>query len=77
MDDTPELNRNWRATIASSERVSDPNNNSGHQVLWEFNDLTLQEHAPHAGAAPACKGCGEPWPCGMAETAMAQIGVHS
>ncbi|MFD7980167.1 hypothetical protein [Streptomyces sp. NPDC059071] len=65
--ETPEQNRHSRAVEASIARDSD------------FDRRLLLEHKPAAGPAPAClaDGCGAPWPCGAAETAMRQVGVHS
>jgi hypothetical protein len=77
MDDTPELNRHWRARIASFSKLAHPDDSLGKQHFAQNNHNILMEHAPEAGPAPQCKGCGASWPCEMAEAAMRMVGVWS
>lgn len=75
-NETAEQNRYQRALIAQIGASQDPPTR-GHAIVWEFNERTLREHPPADGPAPACRGCGEPWPCDLAESAMVQVGVRS
>ncbi|MFD9496870.1 hypothetical protein ACFWA1_35950 [Streptomyces sp. NPDC060005] len=76
LNETAEQNRYHRARSAQIAASRDPQT-SGHAIFWEYNDKVLQEHPPADGPTPVCQGCGEPWPCGLVETAMQQAGVHS
>lgn len=76
MEETAEQNRYARALGALPSASADPAT-AGHAVFWGITERILHEHAPNSGPAPTCKGCGEPWPCGMAESAMQQVGVRS
>ncbi|MGA5376001.1 hypothetical protein ACPCSD_33915 [Streptomyces griseoincarnatus] len=75
-NETAEQNRYQRALSAQISASQNPPT-GGHASFWEFNGKTLREHPPADGPAPSCRGCGDPWPCEMAETAMQQAGVHS
>ncbi|MEU5524875.1 hypothetical protein ABZ759_30510 [Streptomyces sp. NPDC047860] len=75
-NETAEQNRYQRALSAQIGASQDPPT-AGHASFWEFNGKTLREHPPADGPAPSCQGCGEHWPCEMAEAAMQQAGVRS
>ncbi|SEE59683.1 hypothetical protein SAMN04490357_7708 [Streptomyces misionensis] len=75
-NETAEQNRYQRALSAQTSASRDPST-SGQAGFWEFNAKVLREHPPADGPEPACQGCGEPWPCGRAETAMQQVGVRA
>ncbi|MFJ9662882.1 hypothetical protein ACIRPR_33645 [Streptomyces griseoflavus] len=75
-NETAEQNRYQRALSAQISAGQAPST-GGHAVFWENNGKILREHPPTDGPAPSCRGCGESWPCGMAETAMQQVGVRS
>ncbi|MFJ4924077.1 hypothetical protein [Streptomyces sp. NPDC088736] len=76
LNDTAEQSRYQRALIAQISASQDPPT-GGHAMFWEHNAKVLREHPPAAVPEPACQGCGKPWPCGLAETAMQQVGVYS
>lgn len=78
MDDTPQKNRHFRAMVASIRETSREQSTRGHDRFFEFNHKMLSEHAPSEGSAPVCTApdCGNTWPCGMAESAMIQVGVR-
>ncbi|MFD7986805.1 hypothetical protein ACFV4M_25955 [Kitasatospora indigofera] len=76
LNETPEQNRYARAMVASINRAGQ-DNDRGHQAFYDTNHKLLTEHAPADGAQPACTKCGGTWPCGVAQGAMVQVGVHS
>jgi hypothetical protein len=79
MTETAQQNRYQRALEASFREVGRKQQTAGHDFWFRTNHRLLTEHAPAAGPDPVCTApdCGEPWPCGTAETAMDQVGVRS
>jgi hypothetical protein len=79
MIETSQQNRHQRAIWASVGRTGEKQSTVGHDLWFEKNHELLTEHAPAEGPDPVCTApdCGKAWPCGIAETAMCQVGVHS
>lgn len=79
MAETAQQNRYQRAMVASIGETGRKQQTAGHDLWFQTNHKMLTEHAPAAGPDPVCTGpgCGKPWPCEIAETAMNQVGVRS
>jgi hypothetical protein len=75
--ESTEQNRYQRALASSTANLNHPDDSRDEQTFRETNHKLLSEHAPADGETLTCKGCAEPWPGGIAESAMKQVGVWS